>query len=207
MFGAATKKDFFLVSIIGVLFGLFAIPILENIKPPHWQLNLYTGSFLVFGFLLLANFALAVGGVVGKKFPAFWQFTKFGASGSLNAALDVGLLNLLSLIFQIFSGPLLALLNAVSLFVAFNNSYLWNKLWVFQTEKGFWFSEYLKFFFATLVGAIVGSATVYIITTFINAPAGISEQIWENIAKGISIPLVIAANFTLYKFVVFKKVS
>jgi len=205
MIGLATKKDFALVSIVGTVFGLFLIPILENIKPPQWELNIFTASTLIIGFFLFANFALAIGGMIGKKFPAFWQFTKFGASGALNAALDIGLLNLLSLIFQIFSGPLLAIFNAISLFVAFNNSYLWNKLWVFKLDGKIDFKEYLKFAGATGVGMVIGSLIVYLITTFVTPPAGISPQIWENIAKGISLPLVVFSNFTLYKFVVFKR--
>lgn len=205
MIGLATKKDFLLVSVIGALFGFSLLPILENIKPPQWELNFYTGTVLIIGFSLFANVALFTGSLIGKKNPAFWQFTKFGASGASNAALDIGILNLLSFIFQVFSGPLLAAFNAIALFLAFNNSYFWNKLWVFEKDGAVNFKEYLKFAAATMVGLVIGTATVYLITTFVIPPTGISPQIWENIAKGISLPLVITANFTLYKFVVFKK--
>lgn len=205
MFGLAKKKDFLLVSIIGIIFGTFAIPILENIKPAFWHLDFRNALILIAAFTIFANISLGIGSLVGKKFPPFWQFTRFGASGSLNAALDIGILNLLSLIFQVFSGPILMLFNAIALFFAFNNSYFWNKFWVFQNGTGIDFKEYFKFAAATMVGLVIGSATVYLITTFLTAPAGITPQIWENIAKGISIPLVITVNFTLYKFVVFKK--
>lgn len=205
MFGLAEKKDFLLVSIIGILFGAFAIPILENIKPAFWHLDVRSASILIGGFTIFANVSLGIGALIGKKFPPFWQFTRFGASGSLNAALDIGILNLLSLIFQVFSGPILVLFNAIALFFAFNNSYFWNRIWVFQNGTGIDFKEYFKFAAATMVGLVIGSLTVYFITTFVAAPAGISAQIWENIAKLISVPLVLASNFSLYKFVVFKK--
>ena len=205
MIGLASKKDFVYVSIIGLIFGLFTIPVLENIRPPHWELNFYTALFLIVGFWLFANLALSIGALIGERFPGLWQFTKFGASGALNAALDVGLLNLLSLIFQIFSGPLIILFNAIAFFTAFNNSYFWNRIWVFQNGRGIDFREYFRFLAATSVGMVIGTATVYLVTTFIAAPIGISLALWENIAKAVSLPLVITANFTLYKFVVFKK--
>ena len=96
MFGLAVKKDFLLVSIIGALFGLFSIPVLENIKPPGWELNLPRGLFLVLGFFVFANFCLSVAAILGKKYPNLWQFAKYGAAGALSATIDIGLLNLLS---------------------------------------------------------------------------------------------------------------
>jgi putative flippase GtrA len=205
MIGLATKKDFFLVSIIGVLFGSLVIPVLQNIRPAFWQLNFTNAAATIIGFLIFANVAMAIAGLIGKKFPSLFQFAKFSASGSLNAALDIGLFNLLSYIFQVFSGPLLALFNGIVVFIAFNNSYFWNKLWVFKADGTINIYEYLKFAAATLVGLILGTSIVYYITTFVSAPTGISPQIWENVAKAISIPLVVASNFSLYKFVVFKK--
>lgn len=207
MIGLATKRDFFLVSIIGILFGLLLIPILENIKPAFWDLNFINVFLLVAGFFIFANLSLAVAGLLGKKHYALWQFAKYGAGGALSAMLDMGLLNLLSLIFNIFSGPLIIVLNSFSIYAAMTNSYFWNKLWAFKKEGGGIFNlrEYLKFIGVTLGSLVIGSLMVYFTTTHISAPAGISEQLWENIAKLISIPFVVAWNFVLYKFVIFKQ--
>lgn len=206
MIGLANKKDFLLVSIVGLLFGVFLIPILENIRPPHWELNLLSAAMLIAGFCVFSNIALMIGGLIGKKFPPFWQFTKFGAGGALNAAIDIGLLNLLSLIFQIFSGPLIILFNAISLAIAMTNSYLWNKLWTFKKNDAsvFQWAEYFKFSGVTLGSVIFGSAVVYFLTTVIGAPQNISPEVWENIAKLASVPPIVAWNFIAYKFFVFK---
>ena len=206
MLGLATKKDFLLVSIVGLLFGALLIPILENIRPPHWELNLLSAASLISGFGLFANIALIIGGLIGKKFPPFWQFTKFGASGALNAALDIGILNLLSFIFQVFSGPLIIIFNATSLVIAMTNSYLWNKMWAFKKDGSSMFQvrEYFKFAGVTLGSVIFGSAVVYFLTTIIGAPQNISPEVWENIAKLASVPPIVAWNFFAYKFLVFK---
>lgn len=206
MIGVAVKKDFLLVSIVGLLFGTFLIPILENIKPPQWELTFLSAASLIVGFCLFANFALMIGGLLGKKFPPLWQFTKFGAGGALNAAIDIGLLNLLSLVFQIFSGPLIILFNGISLAIALTNSYLWNKLWTFKKDDSsvFRVGEYFKFVGATLGSVVMGSAIVYFLTTVTGAPQNISPAIWENIAKLASVPPIVAWNFFAYKFLVFK---
>ncbi len=206
MVSVAAKKDFFLVSIIGALFGLLLIPILENIQPPFWEFNLLNAFALVIGFFLFANFALMIGGLLGAKISSLWQFAKFGAGGALSAAIDIGILNLFSLIFQIFSGPWIILFNGTSIAFAMTNSYLWNKLWTFKKDGSsvFQMKEYSKFIGATLGSLIMGSAIVYVLTTIVGPPPNISMEIWENIAKLTSIPPVVAWNFIAYKFFVFK---
>jgi len=156
---------------------------------------------------VFANFALWVAGLLGKKWFGLWQFAKFGAGGSLSAAIDIGILNLLSLIFQIFSGPLILAFNAVSIYLATTNSYFWNKLWAFKKIEGgkiFDFREYLKFIGITLGSLIIGAGIVFILTTYVSHP-DISNPVWENIAKLISVPPVVAWNFTFFKYVIFKK--
>jgi len=207
MRGLATKKDLLLVSIVGLLFGLAVIPVLENIDPAFWELNFKNVVLVIGGFFVFANFALWIAGLLAKKWIALWQFAKFGAGGSLSAAFDIGTLNLLSLIFQIFSGPLILVFNAISIFLATTNSYFWNKLWAFKKIEGgkiFDLREYLKFIGVILGSLIIGATIVFILTTYVSHP-NISNQVWENIAKLISIPPVVAWNFIFFKYVIFKK--
>lgn len=205
MLGIASKKDFFLVSIIGVLFGLLAIPILENIKIPGWELTFKTTIFLAGGFFLFANFALAVAGLIGKKLPGVFQFAKYAATGSLNAFTDLGILNFLSLAFQIFSGPFLVIFNTISFGTAVTNSYFWNRYWAFKkdgvkaTAK-----EFFMFVVVTFSGIIINSVILYLLTTTYGAPPSISVELWENIAKSVAAPISILWNFIGYKFFVFK---
>src|SRR3989344_2816310 len=135
MRGIAAKKDFIIVSIVGVIFGLFATPVLENIKLPQWESSFTGVAILVLGFVIFANFALWIASLVGRKIPAVWQFSKYAAIGAMNSALDLGIFNFLSLTFQVFSGPTLLVLNTISFMTAVTNSYFWNTFWSFKTES------------------------------------------------------------------------
>lgn len=204
--GLATKKDFLLVAIIGVIFGAFAIPIFENIQPPGWELTFLSAMILIISFALFAMFAIWIAGLIGKKFPEVFQFAKYAAAGSMNAATDLGLFNLFSLIFQIFSGPLIIVFNVISFSVAVTNSYFWNNLWAFKRE-GFIpkFSEYAKFVSITIGSVILNTIIVYVVTTVIGAPEGFTGGQWENVAKLIAVPVSVIWNFIGYKLFVFKR--
>lgn len=201
----ATKKDYLIVSIIGGSFGLLVIPILENIKPEFWLLSLGNVILLFIGFLILANIALFIGSILSTAFHFFWQFTKFSAVGSLNAVLDFGLLNLLSFIFKIYAGPMLAIFNIFSVAISMTNSYLMNKFWSFQSKKPVTKKEFLRFFFVSLITISVNTLVVYFLTTSISAPGSLSKEVWENIAKLVAVPVTLVFNFCGYKFIVFKE--
>ncbi len=203
--GTASKKDFFLVSVIGAIFGLFSIPILENIQPPQWKLTLLSGAGLIAGFAFFAIFALWIAGLIGKKYPAIFQFAKYAATGAMNSFTDIGILNLLSLIFQVFSGPLIILFNTIGFSVAITNSYFWNNLWVFKKENSVLsLTEFFKFLSVTVIGLAINTAIVYVVTTIVGAPDYTSPALWENIAKLIAVPASVMCNFFGYKFIVFR---
>ena len=200
----ATKKDHLIVSFIGIAFGLLAIPVLENINPAFWQLSIFNAVGLAAGFCFFANLALGIGGLLGKKFFAVWQFVKFTAVGSMNAALDMGIINLLSFIFKVYAGPLIILFNVISVSVATVNSYLLNKFWSFKSVRPITISEFIKFMTVSLGGIVINTSIVYLLTTVFGAPEAFSEPVWENISKLIAVPVTLLFNFFGYKFVVFK---
>src|SRR3989344_1556963 len=204
-YSLAKKKDYLIVSIIGGGFGLLIIPILENIKPDFWVFSLSNTLLLFTGFVIVANIALFVGSMLGTAFHFFWQFTKFSAVGSLNAVLDFGLLNLLSFMFKIYSGPMLAVFNIFSVAIAMTNSYLMNKFWSFQSQGPVTKKEFTRFFFVSLITISVNTLVVYILTTSITPPESLSKEVWENIAKLAAVPVTLVFNFCGYKFIVFKK--
>ncbi len=204
--GLSTKRDHLLVSIIGSIFGLFCLPILGNIAPSWWKLTFASGPSLIVGFSIFANLALWLAGLIGKKYPGIFQFAKYAATGAMNSFTDIGILNLLSLIFQVFSGPLIILFNTFAFSVAVTNSYFWNNLWVFRIEgKSLSLREFFKFLSVTVSGLVINTVVVYILTTFIEAPGSISPQLWENIAKLVAVPSSVVWNFIGYKLFVFKR--
>lgn len=205
MLGVATKKDYYLVSIVGILFGVFSLPILENLNIPRWELTLANGAAIIIGFLLFANFAMWIAGLIGVRSQALFQFAKYGAAGALSAFADLGILNIFSLIFKVYSGPLILIFNSVGFLTGTTNAYFWNKLWVFKKEgEKPNIKEYARFFAITCTGLILNTGIVYLMTSVIGAPAGISEPVWENVSKFSAIIPNVMWNFVGYKFIIFK---
>ncbi len=201
----ASKKDYLLVSIIGLIFAAFAVPILENIHPDFWRLSFVNLVALMIGVPLFANFSIWIAGLIGAKHPSIFQFAKYAATGAMNSFTDIGIFNLLSLVFQVFAGGLLVVFNVISFLVAVTNSYFWNNLWAFKKNGSqLGISQYFRFLATTIGGVAVGSAIVYFITTIIGAPSGISPQLWENIAKLAAVPTTVLLNYFGYKLFVFK---
>lgn len=204
MHNLATKKDYFIVSGLGIGFGLLLIPILANIKPAFWTPTFANAVLLILFFGGVANFALWIGSLFGGMFHFLWQFTKFGAVGSFNGALDFGILNLLSFIFKIYSGPLLAIFNIIAVTCAMTNSYFLNKFWSFQKKGPLDIKEFGKFVGISIATIILNTLMVYFLTTHISVPDSLSKEIWENIAKIAALPITLLINFCGYKFIVFK---
>jgi putative flippase GtrA len=203
----AAKKDFYIVSVIGLTFGLFLLVVLENIRPAFWQLSFKNAVSLIAGFVVFANGALWIGGTIGQRIFFVWQFVKFAAVGSMNAALDLGLINLLSLIFKIYSGWPIVIFNVISVGTAITNSYFLNKFWSFKSRAPIGLRELIKFIAVSLATLTINTAFIYFLTTTVGAPDNISAPLWENIAKLIAVPFTLILNFMGYKFLVFGAVD
>lgn len=144
--------------------------------------------------------------LIGRKIPVIYQFVKFGAVGVLNTVLDFGILNLLISIFKIYAGAGVAILNAVSFGVAVIHSYFWNKFWIFKKKETAGITgEFIQFLTVSVIGILINSGTIYLITTIIKPQFGISAILWVNLAKLIATVISLFWNFLGYKFIVFKK--
>lgn len=201
----AERKDYLIVTVIGLGFGLLLLPVLENIKPSGWELNLSNAATVIFVFGIFANIALTIGSWLGQRRFFIWQFFKFGAVGSANALLDLGILNLLSLLFKIYAGPGIAVFNIISGSIAITNSYFLNKYWAFQQGRALHIYELSRFVGVTLANVAINTAMVYFLTTVIGSPESISPPLWENISKLIAVPVTLVLNFLGYKYFVFQK--
>ena len=130
-----TRKDYFLVSIIGFFFGLLLLPVLNNIKLPFLKITFNSAFLIVVGFVLFANFALWLVSLLSRLFPLLLQIAKFVAVGGLNTLLDWGILNTLIFLSGIAAGWWYSIFKSISFIVAVINSYFWNKYWTFQETQ------------------------------------------------------------------------
>jgi len=133
------------------------------------------------------------------------QFSRFIIIGTMNTAIDFGVLNLLMWQTSIYGGKWILLLNATSFSVAVINSYFWNKHWTFKDKDKAGISEFSQFIIVTLIGLAINTGIVYGITTFISPVFGISIELWANLAKVVATGLSLIWNFVGYKFIVFRK--
>ena len=186
---------------ISLLVGLFLLPILVS-TDLYSKLPTPLVFIGLFGILPVVTLVgISIAWFIGKKIAILWQFSKFALVGVLNTAIDFGILNLLILLTGITSGLGIIPLNAVSFTTAVINSFFWNKKWVFQSRKD---ANFLTFFAITLIGLLLNSGIVYIITTFVPPVLISSETLWVNMAKVLATGVSLVWNFTGYKLIVFK---
>lgn len=195
-----------MAGIAGFLTGLFVLPILKNIKILQAG---YVVAGLVVGVPILWLLALAVARFLSRWFGWVYQFAKFCIIGFLNASIDFGILNLLSLYTGLTSGFIIGGVNVPGVVVAVTNSYFWNKFWVFSHKRKegepISYSDFFTFIVVSAIGVAINSGAVIAVSTYIHPLFGFSAERWLNIAKVVASAIALLWNFLGYKFFVFKK--
>lgn len=200
-----TKKDYFLVSIIGILIGLFSLPILKNIKLFSEGVSAGKAILIIFTLFIFANFALWIASILARWVPVLLQIAKFAAIGALNTLLDLGVLNVLILFTGIAGGYGYSLFKGISFVIANINSYFWNKHWTFGSQGAANAKEFTNFFIVSLIGLGFNLGAASLIVNFFGAPAGVSPELWANIGAISATVVSLVWNFIGYKVIVFKK--
>jgi len=197
-----SKKDYFLVAIIGFVSGLLILPIVKNI---NFNLTAIRGVAIVIALTVLAVIALWVAKIISGKIPMILQIAKFVATGVLNTLLDIGVLNLLMFVFAVTSGSSYSIFKGASFIVANINSYFWNKHWTFGSNKSATTKEFGQFFAVSFVGFLINTGIASLVVNFINPINGISMTLWANIGAIVATLASLVWNFLGYKFIVFKR--
>jgi putative flippase GtrA len=130
------------------------------------------------------------------------QFGKFLAVGTLNTMIDFFTLNLLSWLTGIYGGIRLAPMNVLGVLLALTNSYLLNKHWTFKAPVQLG-RRVGRFMLVSLIGVSLNTALVVALTDVMMRPAGITPQLWENLAKALATGGTLLWDFLGYKFLVF----
>ncbi len=165
-------------------------------------LSSYPTYYIYVAYPLIAIVGMFVMYYLGKKLAILWQLSKFGLVGVLNTAIDFGILNYLATATGVNKGIELVPIKAVSFLIALANSYWWNKNWVFEGKKK---ANPVTFIIISTIGISVNVGAVFVLTSLISPPGGISEKLWLNVANVGATFLSLAWNFLGYRLVVFKK--
>lgn len=197
-----TKIDYYIVSLIGFMTGVFAVPTAINLGLRNAPVLI----ILPLVFPILFVIGLFIVSFLSRFLPPLAQFGKFAAVGLSSTAIDFGVLNILSLTTGITAGFILGGVNIPGFGVAVLNSYFWNKFWTFKAggNRGV-FQDFPKFLAVSLVGLLLNSGIIILTTTYTSPFFGLSSQTHLNMAKVMATVLVLFWNFFGLKFLVFRK--
>ncbi|MBI2623621.1 MAG: GtrA family protein [Candidatus Liptonbacteria bacterium] len=195
------RSDLAIVTVIGLAIGLLAQPVLTNVAQettPALRAGVIVGCFL------FAPFALFVAHLLGKRMPALYQFAKFGAVGTLNTLIDLGILNLMILAAGIAAGAGYSAMKAFSFLVATTNSFVWNKYWTFNAREPATSAEAAKFYGVAVAGWVLNVAVASLVVNLMGAPEAVSKEQWANVGGLAGVAASFLLNFLGYKFWVFR---
>lgn len=123
------------------------------------------------------------------------QFFRYATIGVVNTALDFGMYTGLTRGFDFWREHFL-LANALVFIIVVTWSFFWNKRWAFKNREQKHATQYTKFVFATLGGIAIAEGGLF---------AGVDLfGIHDIVSKVIAAPLVVAWNFSAYRFWAFK---
>ncbi len=197
-----SKRDYFFVFFIGLCFGLFLIPVLNNLNLGI-NLNFYFDVGLVLVLAFLSVLALLISSLIARKIPVFLQVAKFVAVGGFNTLLDGGILNLFMYLTSIAAGWGFIFFKGISFIVANLASYFWNHYWTFEIGEKINVKEFWKFFAVSIVGLIINLAAAFFVVNDISALKGFSPKRWANVGFLFATLASLVWNFIGYKFFVF----
>ena len=197
-----TKTDYAIGALVGFFTGIAAIPTVYNIGVRDLFI------LLALPWVVAPLWAIGVwfGGFLGRRISFFTEFGKYVAVGFLSAAIDFGVLNVMSMVSGVTAGIVIGGVNIPGFILAVINAYLWNRLWVFSAKASGTgvMADFPKFLAVTIAALFINSSIVAGITIYVPPQFGLETKQWLNAAKLVGNAVIIVWNFLGYKFVVFR---
>jgi len=155
----------------------------------------------------LACSARAQGIVLGRMRDSHKQtgikYAQFSLVGASNMLVDLGVFNLLLLLWSTRSPELLVAYNVVALVLANANSYLWNTLWTFREQARHDARQVGKFTAQGLLNVGVGNALLWLVAHGLVAYTDLSPFVSGNLAKVVSMVVASTVSFLFLRHFVF----
>ena len=133
------------------------------------------------------------------------RFSKFSIVGLSNAAIDIGVLNLLLWLEPTREVSLLVLYNGVALVLANLNSYLWNTLWTFRGRAAHDVRQIVLFTLQVLVNIGISNGLFWALVHPIIVYTDVPTYLASNVAKIISVTVASTISFFIMRYVVFSR--
>lgn len=141
-----------------------------------------------------------------RRDQIFRQVARFSVVGATNAAVDLGLFNLLLFAYPTRNTPILVLFNTCAVLAALTNSWWWNSRWTFRRRKRIHDRRRQRLLFAAQ-GAVnigVNDATVAAVSAALNYVGVLGAAAAGNVAKVIAMVVASATSFVAMHLVVFR---
>jgi putative flippase GtrA len=134
------------------------------------------------------------------------QLSRYAVIGCFNVALNASIFNLFILFSGISTGPMVTIFAIITFVIVVTQSFFWSVFWTFKgAPPQNRTQQYLRFFGVSGIVAAVNISIIYVMTSVIGAPHGISGPLWANMALFITIFTALLGNFIGYKYFVFKQ--
>ncbi len=131
------------------------------------------------------------------------KYAQFSLVGASNMLVDVGVFNLLLLLWSTRSPELLVAYNVLALVLANANSYLWNTLWTFRDQARHDARQVGKFTAQGLLTVGVGNALLWLVAHGLVAYTDLSPFVSGNLAKVVSMVVASTVSFLFLRHFVF----
>jgi putative flippase GtrA len=197
---AVTTRDYKIAFAAGTASGVLWFFVLT-------RLSMLPGERLVTALCSLPIFFVAGVAVANRFFhrQLVHKLVKFIIVGVLNTSIDFFVFNMLMSATGTDKGISVTLFKTVSFLSALFNSYGLNRLWTFDGEgaPSWTGQELMRFAAVTVSGLLVNVGTTSLIVNATNAPFGLSQVRWDNLAALVASASNLIWNFAGYKLFVF----
>lgn len=133
------------------------------------------------------------------------KYAQFSLVGGSNALVDLGVLNLLLLVWPTRSPEILVVFNVAALVLTNVNSYLWNTLWTFRHQARHDAWQVGLFTAQGVLNVAVGGLVLWLVARLLVAHTTLSPMIGGNVAKVVSMVVASTLSFLFLRFFVFRK--
>ena len=132
------------------------------------------------------------------------KYAQFSLVGASNMLVDLGVFNLLLLLWSTHSPEMLVAYNVAALVLANANSYLWNTLWTFRDHARHDAKQVGMFTAQGLLNIGVGNALLWLVAYGLGAHTGLSPLVTANVAKLVSMVIASNMSFLFLRYFVFR---
>jgi putative flippase GtrA len=133
------------------------------------------------------------------------KYAQFSLIGGSNALVDLGVLNLLLLVWPTRSSEILVVFNIAALALTNANSYLWNTLWTFRHQARHDTRQVGLFTAQGVLNVSVGALLLWLLAHWLVAHTDLSPLAGGNVAKVVSMAGASTLSFVLLRYFVFRK--